>query len=145
MPALARSFQGKVTRFSVDVTNATRTMHTEVDIPNTSKSLVPGLYAEAVLSLNDKASVIAVPLQAINHEGNRSSVLLVNDSHRIEDRPITVGLQTANYVEVIKGVQPGEQVVVSHRSGLNEGQTVSPQAVAPMVYATNAKDTSAQE
>ena len=88
--ALSRSFQGKVTRFSVDVTNATRTMHTEVDVPNTGNSLVPGLYAEAVLSLNDKASVTAVPLQAVNHEQNQSRVLVVNSENRIENRPITV-------------------------------------------------------
>ncbi len=141
VPSLARSFQGKVTRFSVDVTNATRTMHTEVDIPNTSRALVPGLYAEAVLSLNDnKPSVIAVPLQAVSHEQNGSSVLVVDTGGHIENRAISIGLQTANYVEVTKGVQVGDQVVVSDRSGLKAGQIVKPQAVAPMVYSGEAKD-----
>ena len=145
VPSLNRSFQGKVTRFSVDVTNSTRTMHTEVDVPNSGNTLVPGLYAEAVLSLNDKSSVTAVPMQAIDHKQSQSSVLVVNASNRIEERPVTVGLQTANYVEISKGVQPGEQVVISDRSGLKAGQQVKPQAVAPMVYTAGAKDEDTQE
>jgi multidrug efflux pump subunit AcrA (membrane-fusion protein) len=71
VPVLGNSFQGKVTRFSVDLTNSTRTMHTEVDTPNTGKSLVPGLYAEAVLTLSDKPSVVAVPVQAVRHSRAR--------------------------------------------------------------------------
>ncbi len=145
VPSLGRSIDGKVIRFSVDVTNATRTMHTEVDVPNTGNFLVPGLYAEAVLSLNDKASAIALPVQAINHEQNQSSVLVVGAGDRIEARPVSTGLQTANYVEVTKGVQVGEQVVVSDRSGLKPGQVVKAQVVPAMVYAANAKEDSAQE
>lgn len=144
VPSLGRSFQGKVTRFSVDVTNATRTMHTEVDVPNTTKALVPGLYAEAVLSLNNKPSVLAVPLEAVNHDGNRSSVLVVDSRNRIEDRPIVIGLQTANYVEVTNGVQAGEQVIVSDRGGLKPGELVKAQAVPAMTYQNLAQENDRQ-
>ena len=49
VPALNRSFPGKVARFSVDVQQDTRTMHTEVDVPNPDRLLMPGMYAEAAL------------------------------------------------------------------------------------------------
>ena len=64
VPSLDRSLKGKVTRFSVDVSGATRTMHTEVDVPNPNYSLVPGLYAEAVLTLNHNGAALVVPLQS---------------------------------------------------------------------------------
>ncbi len=144
VPAIGKSFQGKVTRFSVDVTDSTRTMHTEVDIPNTSNSLVPGLYAEAVLTLSDKPSVVAVPVQAVSHEQGQSNVMIVDGNHRIQERPIIVGLQTANYVEVTKGVSPGEEVVVSDRSGLKAGESVKPQLVEAMAYAPNRAEEASQ-
>ena len=51
VPSLNRTFPGKVARFSVDVKESTRTMHTEVDVPNPQRVLVSGLYAEAELGL----------------------------------------------------------------------------------------------
>jgi RND family efflux transporter MFP subunit len=134
VPALGRSFQGKVARFSVEVNGSTRTMHTEVDVPNPGGQLIPGTYAEAVLTLNQRGNVLTVPLQAITHEGEKTSVFVVAPDGRIEDRPITVGIQTPNYAEVTGGVQEGEQVVISDRSGLKPGQTVKPQPQQPLVY-----------
>jgi len=136
VPALGRSFKGTVIRFSVDVNGSTRTMHTEVDVPNTSNQLVPGLYAEAVLTLDQKGSAIAAPLQAVNHEGDKTSVFVVGANNRIEDRPIAVGIQMPNYVEVLRGLRAGEQIVASDRNGLKPGQIVKPQPVSPLVYET---------
>ena len=64
VPSLNKVFPGKVTRFSVDVTQDTRTMHTEVDVPNPAHVLMPGLYAEATLTLEHKNNALVVPLQA---------------------------------------------------------------------------------
>ena len=49
VPSLDRTFPGRVARFSVDVREDTRTMHTEVDVPNPQRVLLPGLYADAKL------------------------------------------------------------------------------------------------
>src|SRR5208282_6214058 len=78
VPSLNRSFPGKVARFSVDVQADTRTMHTEVDVPNPSRLLMPGLYAEAEVALDEKENVPTVPLQALTHEGNKTSVFVVS-------------------------------------------------------------------
>ncbi len=134
VPSLNRTFPGKVARFSVDVKASTRTMHTEVDIPNTQHVLVPGLYAEADLILDRKDDVPSVPLQAINREGDKTTVYLVGNDNTIEDRAITVGLQTANDAEILSGVSIGERVVVSDRSGLKPGQRVQPKEVQIVEY-----------
>lgn len=129
LPALNRSVQGKVARFSVDVTGDTRTMHTEVDIPNPNNTLVPGLYAEAVLTLSQNGNVLAVPLQAINRNGTETSVYVVDPSGRVEDRRITLGAETANYAEVTDGLKNGERVIISDRSGLKPGEAVKTRSV----------------
>src|SRR5579862_8123865 len=120
-----RAFPGKVARFSVDVQEDTRTMHTEVDVQNTGRVLLPGLYAEATLTLDTKINALAVPIQAVN-QGDRNTVYVVSPANKIEVRPVTLGIQTATDAEVLSGLQEGESIVVSDRSGLKAGQDVSP-------------------
>lgn len=129
VPALNRSFPGKVARFSVDVKEDTRTMHTEVDVPNPGHTLIPGMYAEATLVLEKKADAVAVPLQAVSHESGNPSLFVVNSENKIEIRPVTLGLQTSNDAEVLSGAADGDRVVVSERSGLKPGELVHPQLV----------------
>src|ERR1700741_4235572 len=78
VPSLNRAFPGKVVRFSVDVRSDTRTMHTEVDVLNPQRVLVPGLYAEAELQFDRKDNIPSVPVQALIREGDKASVLVVN-------------------------------------------------------------------
>jgi RND family efflux transporter MFP subunit len=134
VPALNRTFPGKVARFSVDVREDTRTMHTEVDVPNPDKVLIPGLYAEATMTLDQKAAALAVPLQAVDHEGDKTIVDVVSPSGTIEVRPVTLGIQTSNEAEVLSGLQDGEMVVVSDRSGLLAGERVRPKLIELVGY-----------
>jgi len=140
VPSLNRTFPGKVARFSVDVREDTRTMHTEVDVPNPQRVLIPGLYAEAAVALEHRTDIPAVPLQAINHEGDKSTVFVLNRENEIEDRPITVGIQTATDAEVVSGLSEGEEVIVSDRSGLKVGQKVHPQVIQIMQYRESKAD-----
>jgi len=129
VPALTRTFPGKVARFSVDVREDTRTMHTEVDVPNPDRVLLPGVYAEATLTLEKKDNALAVPLEAVSYQGSQGSVDLVNNADEIEIRTVKLGTRTPTEVEVESGVQEGEQVVVSDRSSLKAGQKVQPTVV----------------
>lgn len=134
VPSLNRSFPGKVARFSVDVRADTRTMHTEVDVPNPHHLLLPGVYAEAELGLDQKADVPAVPVQALNHEGNKTTVFVVGPDDHLQEREVQLGLETSSDAEITSGLQEGEQVVVSDRNGLKPGQKVHPQKVAVLEY-----------
>jgi len=134
VPSLSRTFPGKVARFSVDVREDTRTMHTEVDIPNPDRLLMPGLYAETTISLEKKDGVMAVPLQAVNHEGEQATVYVVGRDGKVEDRTVTLGLQTPTDAEVERGLSEGELVVVSDRSGLRPGELVRPHVVDVLQY-----------
>jgi RND family efflux transporter MFP subunit len=139
VPALNRRLPGKVARFSVDVKEDTRTMHTEVDVPNADRLLMPGMYAEATLTLERKADALTVPLQAVNHEGDQIAVYIVDPAGKISRRAVTLGLETPSEAEVLAGLKEGEQVVVSDRSGLKPGQEVQPHAVQMLQYHEGAR------
>ena len=129
VPSLNRNLQGRIARYSVDVKEETRTMHTEVDVPNPGRVLIPGMYAEALVRLEHKSNVLSVPLQAVGRESGRTRVYVVNADHKIEDRDMRTGLQTDADLEVLEGVKEGELVIVSDRSGLKPGQEVRPHQV----------------
>ena len=134
VPAMNRTFPGKVARFSVDVRSDTRTMHTEVDVPNPQRILLPGVYAEADLRFDQKENIPAIPVQALNHEGDKTSVFVVGADGTVERRPVVVGIQTSSDAEIVSGLTEGDQVVVSDRAGLKPGEKVRTQVVAVPAY-----------
>ena len=129
-----RAFPGTVARFSEDVAEATRTMHTEVNVANPKRILIPGMYAQATVVLEKKNNAVAAPLQALTQNGNESTVDVVNSSNQIEIRQVVTGIQTATDVEIVSGLQDGDTVVVSDRSSLKAGETVRPQVTELMQY-----------
>src|SRR5215475_298080 len=138
--ALGKTFTGEVKRFSPDVVANTRTMHTEVDVRNTDGSLVPGLYAEATLLIEQKKNALSVPLQAISRSGDQSSIFVVGPGNKLEVKQVMLGIQTANDAEISSGISPDEQIVVSDRSGLKAGQVVTPQTVQVSEYQGQQQD-----
>jgi RND family efflux transporter MFP subunit len=128
--ALNRAFDGKVSRFSGQIDPDTRTMHTEVQVPNPGFELVPGMYASVELPLQVARNVVVLPIQALQltAEG-RGTVLVVDTANRIERREVTVGLETATAVEVASGVSEGERVVFGSQGQYQTGQLVTPASV----------------
>jgi RND family efflux transporter MFP subunit len=142
VPTLNRSFPGKVARFSDKLAVATRTMETEVDVPNPNLVLIPGMYAEVDLSLAQRNSVLAIPVTAVDLDNEASQpgggkaaaakgrVMVVTPNERVEVRQIELGLETANKVEVRSGLNEGDMVVIGSRAGLQAGQEVRPKLTA---------------
>jgi RND family efflux transporter MFP subunit len=138
---LNRTFPGQVKRFENKLSLATRTMDTEVDVPNPGLILIPGMYAEVDLTLNRAMQVLSVPVTAVDlDEGGSSSdsnsspasgkVMVVTDGKRLERRTVALGMETANRIEVRSGLRAGEMVVIGNRSGLQPGQAVTPKVTS---------------
>jgi len=134
VPSLNQSFPGRVARFAVDVAEDTRTMHTEVDVPNPKGVLLPGMYAEASLTINLKKGAIAVPPETLNLEGDQRSVWLINSSGIVQKRKVTVGVETPSEVEVTSGLDEGDLVAAGDRSRLRAGEMVRPKLVRLLQY-----------
>ncbi len=125
--ALGRKLEGRVSRFSGWVNAATRTMETEVDVPNPRLELFPGMYAEALIQLDQHHGVLAVPVQSISSIETHPEVFVVNAQRRVELRPVKVGIETPDKVEVVDGLHEGELVIVGKQAQIKAGQLVEPQ------------------
>jgi RND family efflux transporter MFP subunit len=122
--SLDRTFQGRVARFSNDIQPSTRTMDAEVDVPNPSLTLIPGMYAEVNLRVDERRDALSVPLDAVDRNGTSTRVYSVTPSGVIRIVPVTLGIETDRRVEVRSGLQEGDVVVVGRRTGLKDGQAV---------------------
>ncbi len=129
VPTLHRTFNGKIARFTNELQLATRTMDTEVDVPNPQLIILPGMYAEVNFALAEAASAISVLLQAIGGSDEKPTILLVNPNGVIEERAVVVGIETADSAEIKAGVATGDMVVIGSRSQLKPGQRVIPKVV----------------
>ena len=125
--ALNRTFQGKITRFASNVSRATRTMDTQIDVPNPNLLLIPGMYAEAILTLDKRNNVLVIPLEA----STAATAYVVDAEGKIAIRPLKLGLEGSNKVEVLSGLKENDQVVTGKRSELTAGQRVTPKVVVP--------------
>jgi hypothetical protein len=78
-------------------------------------------------------------LQALDHQGDEASVVVVDSGNRIENRKVMLGIQMPDYVEIASGISNGEQVVVSDRSDLKAGQVVKPKPLESVSYEGSAQ------
>ncbi len=121
--ATGQTFPAKVIRFNRDVSDTTRTMQTEVDVPNADLSLAPGMYADVSFALQAKQDAVVVPSAAVV-QGDRPAVWVVDSTGHAQRREVQLGITGANTQEIISGVQTGEQVIVGGQSQLQAGQAV---------------------
>lgn len=124
--ALDRVFSGTVTRFADTVNMATRTMDTQVDVPNPNLLLIPGMYAEADITIEKQPHALSIPLEAVNGQGTAVTAYVVDTDHKIKICPIKVGMETAERAEVLSGLSENDLVVIGNRGQLTAGQIVEP-------------------
>jgi RND family efflux transporter MFP subunit len=128
VPSLDRTFRGRVARFTDRISTATRTMETEVDVPNPKLELVPGMYANVDLELANRQDVLAVPVTGVEMTGAEPFVFRVRDG-ALERVAVKTGLETADHVEILSGLAEGDLVVVGTRASLKAGDKVKAQIV----------------
>jgi RND family efflux transporter MFP subunit len=132
--SLGRTFPGRVARFADKIQPSTRTMDTEVDVPNPALTLIPGMYAEVNLRVDERRNAVTIPLEAVDRSGGSSQVYMVTQGGMIQVTPVTLGLETAQRVEVQSGLHEGDVVVVGRRAGLKNGQKVQVRSLEAQVH-----------
>lgn len=126
-----KTFTGTITRATDRVDKDTRKMTTEIEVPNPQLELVPGMYAIVVLKVQQRAQALAIPIEAVP-PGQTNSVYVVNDRNEIEERPVTLGIDTPTKWEVIAGLNQGERVLIGSRSQVKAGQKVEPKLIGSL-------------
>lgn len=120
-----KTFEGRVSLIYPALDPATRTFKVEVKVPNSKQELRPGMYARTTFNMGEKPGVM-VPDVAVQKQvgsAERFVYVIVGDSVA-ERRPVTVGRQVGDRMDILSGVAAGEQVAVTAMSRLHDGAKV---------------------
>jgi multidrug efflux pump subunit AcrA (membrane-fusion protein) len=109
-------------------------MDTEVDVPNPTLTLIPGMYAEVNLRVDERRNALSVPLDAVDRSGSSARVYTVLPPGVIHIIPVTLGLENDQRVEVQSGLEEGDVVVVGRHAGLKDGQQVQTRSLQAQVH-----------
>jgi RND family efflux transporter MFP subunit len=131
---LGRTFRGQVARTAASIDAATRTMQIEVTLPNRDGALMPGAYVQVLLPLQS-SQAMTIPTNALMVRGEGMRVAVVDKENRIRLRPIKIGRNYGESVEVLDGVSAADQLVLNPSDSLAEGDQV---AIAPVAKAAQA-------
>ena len=118
-----REFSGRVTRISDALQSGTRTLLTEIDIPNPDGALPPGVYCSVELHIPRKTPSLLVPADAIIFNRNGIQVAVANNG-KVEMRNIDVKRDLGTRVEVDSGIRAGDQVILNPPVTLIDGNKV---------------------
>lgn len=116
-------FTGTITRFASALDPATRTMLTEIELPNPHHQILPGMVAKARLNLEKHPRAFTLPEEAVVHSKKGDFVWIVNHG-RTKKISIETGINDGVTVEIVKGLQRTEQVIAQNQKDLTEDQPV---------------------
>ena len=124
-----KKFDASVTRYSHALDDSTKTMLAEIEITNEKHELRPGMYATAVISVEQKDNALLVPADALVVEKVRKSVFTVAHN-KAKKVPVKVGFSDEKAVEILDGLPPDKPVITVGKQNLNDGQAVIVKASA---------------
>ena len=123
----SESVTGTVSRTSGSLDPSTRTMIAECDVENANGKLIPGMFGHASIALTSKTMANTLPSRAIRFdESGNAYVYAVSDSGTVSIANIETGHDDGNTIEVVAGIDPGQQVIDAHIERFADGQKVRP-------------------
>lgn len=117
-----RKFDSRITRYADALDPATRTMRTEVDLPNADGSLRPGMYGNLTVTLENRADALSLPSSAVHQDDRGTFVYVLRDGKAVERR-VHLGLESDQRVEIMDGLSDGVHVITA-TPGLKDGTPV---------------------
>jgi len=123
-----QKFKGTVARTAEAIDQATRTLLTEVDVPNKNGRLLPGSFGEVHFKVGLNAQKVTIPVNTMLFRQEGAQVAVVGSNGKVQLRTITIGRDYGTTLEVLGGVGVEDRVVINPADSLQEGQLVN---VAP--------------
>jgi membrane fusion protein, multidrug efflux system len=120
-----QKFVGKVVRTAEAIDPATRTLLTEVDVPNKDGHLLPGSFGEVHFAVGSGVNKVTIPVNAMLFRAEGPRVAVVGTGGKVELRPITIGRDYGTTLEILGGVSPTDQIVINPADSLEDGQQVN--------------------
>jgi membrane fusion protein, multidrug efflux system len=118
-------FMGYVARTAESIDPGTRTLLTEVDVPNKDGRLFPGSFGEVHFAVGTGVNKVTVPVNAMLFRAQGAQVAVVGSNGKVELRPINIGRDYGTTLEVLDGLSTSDQVVINPADSLENGQLVN--------------------
>jgi len=119
-----QKFLGTVARTAESIDPSTRTLLTEVDVPNKDGRLLPGSLGEVHFAVGTGVNKVTVPVNAMLFRAEGSRVAVVAPGGKIQLRAINIGRDYGTTLEILGGVAPTDQIVINPPDSLEDGQQV---------------------
>jgi RND family efflux transporter MFP subunit len=119
-----RTFLGQVTNTAKAIDPTSRTLLTELQVPNESGELFPGAYALITLKVNDNIGMLTIPSNALLFQSEGATVGVVDADGKVEIRRITISLNLGDTLEISQGLSATDQVIMNPSDSLANGMTV---------------------
>ncbi|HEV3065125.1 MAG TPA: efflux RND transporter periplasmic adaptor subunit [Chthoniobacterales bacterium] len=119
-----RKFLGQVTNTARAIDPTSRTLLTELQVPNETGELFPGAYALITLQVNDNTGILTIPSNALLFRSEGATVGVVDADGKVEIRKITINLNLGDKLEISQGLSETDQVIVNPSDSLADGMTV---------------------
>jgi RND family efflux transporter MFP subunit len=119
-----RKFLGRVTNTARAIDPTSRTLLTELQVPNETGELFPGAYALITLQVNDNTGILTIPSNALLFRSEGATVGVVDADGKVEIRKITINLNLGDKLEISQGLSETDQVIVNPSDSLADGMTV---------------------
>ena len=123
-----QKFSGKVVRTADVIDPATRTLLTEIDVPNPNGRLMPGSFAQVYFAVAVKTTRISIPVNTILFRPEGPRVAVVGPDQRVHLKAITIGRDYGLTIEILGGIGPDDQIISNPADSLEEGQQVNVKA-----------------
>ncbi len=118
-----REFKGKVDIIYPNVDEHSRMLKVEALIPNKSQELKPGLFARVTVYTGAPKEALLIPITSLLYEGTKTRVFL-NENNKARERYLKLGKKYGEMMEIVEGLQAGEQLVVIGQNTLTDGVNV---------------------
>jgi RND family efflux transporter MFP subunit len=118
-------FSAKVARTAESIDPNTRTLLTEVDVPNRDGRLLPGSFGEVHFAVGSNVNKVTVPVNAMLFRSEGSRLAVVGPDNKVQLRPISIGKDYGTTLEVLAGVSTQDQIVINPPDSLEDGQQVT--------------------
>jgi RND family efflux transporter MFP subunit len=119
-----QKFKGKVARTSESIDPNTRTLLTEIDVPNPDGRLLPGSFGQVHFAVPDNTNKVTIPVNTMLFREEGPRVGVVGQDGIVHLRPITIGRDFGSTLEILGGVDAGEWIIINPSDSLEEGQKV---------------------
>ena len=120
-----QKFEGKVVRTADAIDQASRTLNTEVDVPNRNGQLLPGGYAQVHLLVGVTGTRLQVPVNALLFRSEGLRAVTVDANHKTHLQELMIGRDYGTSLEVLQGLKPDDWIVVNPPDSLDEGLQVN--------------------